>query len=85
MALSGIDKMQTTTLRRDGAMSDPDGIWRFHVMPCQGGWKVVQAGRIRSVHLKKGAAMSAAKRAYKFHPRKASAQASLVTRKAGRR
>lgn len=46
-------------------MSDADGVWRFHVMPCEGGWKVVEAGRTRSVHSKKGAAVSAARRAYR--------------------
>lgn len=51
-------------------MSDVDGVWRFHVMPCEGGWKVVEADRTRSVHQKKGAAVSAAVRAYKVHTAK---------------
>ena len=52
-------------------MSDADGVWRFHVMPSDGGgWKVVEAGKTRSVHVKKGAAMSAATRAYKAHTAK---------------
>lgn len=51
-------------------MSDLDGVWRFHVMPCVGGWKVVENGKTRSVHVRKGAAMSAAARAYKSHTAK---------------
>ena len=46
-------------------MCDEDGVWRFHVMPCEGGWKVVLSGKTRSVHMRKGAAVAAATRAYK--------------------
>ena len=44
-------------------MADADGIWRYHVIACEGGWKVVEEGRTLSVHAKKGAALSAADRA----------------------
>ena len=44
-------------------MADPDGIWRYHVMTCPGGWKIVVDGRTLSVHSKKGSALSAAERA----------------------
>ena len=36
-------------------MADEDGIWRYHVMACPGGWKIV--------HVRKGTALSAADRA----------------------
>ena len=44
-------------------MADNDGIWRYHVMACLSGWKVVESGRTLSVHVRKGAALSAADRA----------------------
>jgi len=44
-------------------MADQDGIWRYHVMACPGGWKLVESGRTLSVHVRKGAALSAADRA----------------------
>ena len=44
-------------------MAVEDGIWRYHVMACPGGWKIVESGRTLSVHARKGAALSAAERA----------------------